>query len=77
MTMVSRADAHQRRHGISPKIAWNVLDSLPANPRAVLAMIAEHAGARPAAGPRAAGAPSGVGGGKPATKAQVEFDYLT
>jgi hypothetical protein len=58
--------------GISPKIAWDLLDSLPANPQALLAVIAEHAGA---GGLAAAGAL--FGGGKPATKAQTEFDYLT
>jgi hypothetical protein len=59
-------------YGISPKTAWDVLDSLPANPQALLAVIAEHAGA---GGLAAAGAL--FGGGKPATKAQTEFDYLT
>jgi hypothetical protein len=62
-------------YGISPKIAWDVLDSLPANPQALLAVIAEHAGAQSAAGPGAAGVL--FGGGRPTTEAQVEFDYLT
>jgi hypothetical protein len=62
-------------YGISPKIAWDVLDSLPANPRALLAVIAKHAGAQSAAGPSAAGVL--FGGGRPTTEAQVEFDYLT
>ena len=62
-------------YGISPKIAWDVLDSLPANPQALLAVIAKHAGAQPAAGLAAAGAL--FGGGKPTTQAQAEFDYLT
>jgi hypothetical protein len=61
--------------GISPKIAWDLLDSLPANPQALLAVIAEHAGAGPAGGLAAAGAL--FGGGKPTTKARTEFDYLT
>ena len=60
-------------YGISPSIAWDVLDSLPANPQALLAMIAKHAGAQPAVG--AVGAL--FGGGKPTTQARVEFDYLT
>lgn len=62
-------------YGITPKIAWDILDSLPASPRALLTVIATHAGTQPAAGP---GAPDGLfGGGKPATEAQAEFDYLT
>jgi hypothetical protein len=62
-------------YGISPKTAWDVLDSLPANPQALLAVIAKHAGAQPAAGLAAVGAL--FGGGKPTTQAQAEFDYLT
>jgi hypothetical protein len=62
-------------YGISPKIAWDLLDSLPANPQALLAVIAKHAGAGPAGGLAAAGAL--FGGGRPTTEAQVEFDYLT
>jgi hypothetical protein len=61
--------------GVSPKIAWDVLDSLPASPRALLAVIARHAGAQSTAGLSAVG--SLFGGGKPTTEAQVEFDYLT
>ena len=42
-------------YGISPKIAWDVLDSLPANPRALLAEIAKHAGrSQPPDSPRRA-----------------------
>jgi hypothetical protein len=62
-------------YGISPKIAWDLLDSLPANPRALLAVIGLHAGAGAASGLAAGGAL--FGGGKPTTKAQTEFDYLT
>jgi len=62
-------------YGISPKIAWDLLDSLPANPQALLAVIAAHTGGQPDAGLAAVGAL--FGGGKPTTKAQVEFDYLT
>jgi hypothetical protein len=62
-------------YGISPKIAWDVLDSLPASPKALLAVIAEHAGAQSDAGLAAVGAL--FGGGKPTTEALAEFDYLT
>jgi hypothetical protein len=62
-------------YGISPKIAWDVLDSLPDNPQALLAVIAKHAGAQPAAGSGAAG--DLFGGGKPTTQARAEFNYLT
>ncbi len=60
-------------YGISPSIAWDILDSLPANPQALLAVIAKHAGAQSAVG--AVGAL--FGGGKPTTQARAEFDYLT
>jgi hypothetical protein len=62
-------------YGISPNIAWDVLDSLPANPQALLAVIARQAGAQPAAGSGPVG--TLFGGGKPTTEARVEFDYLT
>jgi hypothetical protein len=62
-------------YGISPKIAWDLLDSLPANPQALLDMIAKHAGAQSSAALAVAGAL--FGGGRPTTEPQVEFDYLT
>ena len=54
---------------VSPKTAYDALASLPQNPRALLARVAE------AAGNSVGGSP--IGGGAPATKGQIEFAYLS
>jgi hypothetical protein len=62
----------------SPMAAWDVLAALPADPHALLAVIA-HQLATPA-GKRFASATAVVllgDGGAPATGAQLEFSYLT
>jgi len=63
-------------YGISPKIAWDVLASLPADPRALLAVIADQV-ATPAGKQFAAASVTRIGSGPPRTGAQLEFDYLT
>jgi hypothetical protein len=63
-------------YGISPKIAWDVLASLPADPRALLTVIA-HQVATPTGKQFAAGSVTRILAGAPTTAAQLEFDYLT
>ncbi len=63
-------------YGISPKIAWDVLASLPADPRALLAVIADQV-ATPAGKQFAAASITRFLGGAQTTEAQLEFDYLT
>jgi hypothetical protein len=55
----------------TPKTAYDVLASLPAEPRALLAVIARHAGGQHI------GAGNPVAGVEPTTEAQREFDVLT
>jgi hypothetical protein len=65
-------------YGISPMTAWDVLAALPADPHALLAVIA-HQVATPA-GKRFAMASAVVrldDVGAPTTEAQLEFSYLT
>jgi hypothetical protein len=63
-------------YGISPKIAWDVLASLPTDPRALLAEIASQV-ATPAGKQFAAASVTRIMSGPPTTEAQLEFDYLT
>ena len=58
----------------TPKTAYDALDSLPKEPRALLAVVDKAAAAIGAAN-LAAGTP--VAGHAPKTKSQLEFDYLT
>jgi hypothetical protein len=63
-------------YGISPKIAWDVLASLPADPHALLTVIARQV-ATPAGEQFAAESITHIMSGRQTTAAQLEFDYLT
>jgi hypothetical protein len=63
-------------YGISPKIAWDVLASLPADPQALLAVIAVQV-TTPAGKQFAAASVTHMLSGPQTTEAQLEFDYLT
>ena len=63
-------------YGISPKIAWDVLASLPTDPQALLTVIA-HQVATPAGKQFAAGSVTHFRGGAQVTEPRLEFDYLT
>ena len=63
-------------YGISSKTAWDVLAALPADPQALLAVIARQV-ATPAGQEFAAASVTSVSGGAQLTEAQLEFEYLT
>jgi hypothetical protein len=63
-------------YGISAKIAWDVLASLPADPQALLTVIAGQV-ATPAGKQFAAASVTHILGGAQTTEPQLEFDYLT
>jgi hypothetical protein len=63
-------------YGISPKIAWDVLASLPTGPQALLTVIASQV-ATPAGKQFAVESVTHILGGAQTTEAQLEFDYLT
>ena len=63
-------------YGIHPQTAWNALAALPADPHALLAVIA-HQVATPAGEQFAAASVTTFGGPRQPTREQLEFDYLT
>jgi len=63
-------------YGITPKIAWDALASLPADPQALLTVIANQV-ATPAGKQFAAGSVTHIGGGAQTTEPRLEFDFLT
>lgn len=63
-------------YGISAKTAWDVMASLPADPHALLAVIAHQVATQAGKQFAAASVTSFIGGAQ-TTEAQVEFDYLT
>jgi len=63
-------------YGISSKTAWDVLAALPADPQALLAVIARQV-ATPAGQEFAAASVTSMSGGAQVTEAQLEFEYLT